>query len=147
MQVSANTGESGKLRHFPRDVSPLHGSHAIQIASSTHKPMQCSSLPHASGTVRTASSACITKHLGPHASAHRPQPVHLSSSTMGIHLWVNFISHRSGQDCYITSREAVGRGGGSINVMPRLSANITTAPNSATADTGRTLQAACRLPS
>ncbi len=145
MQASANTGESGKLRHFPREVSPLHGSHAIQIASSTHKPMQCSSLPHTSGTVRTASSACITRHLGPQASAHRPQPVHLSSSTTGIHLCVGFMKCQSKPSFYAASRETAGRGGGSINVTPRLSANNTTAVSSVIADTGRTLQAACRL--
>ncbi len=147
MHASANAGESGKLRHSPRDVPLFHGSHAIHIASSKHKPMQCSSLPHASGTVKTGSSVCISRHLGPHAFARSPQPEQMSSSTTGIHLCVGFMKCQSKPSVYTASRETAGRGGGSINVTPRLSANNTTAVSSVIADTGRTFQAACRLPS
>src|SRR5215471_13661531 len=47
--------------------------------------MQCSSLPQISGRGKTAMPFAISKHLTPHTSTHRPQPVHWLASTMGIH--------------------------------------------------------------
>lgn len=75
-----------KVRHFPREMSPCQGSHAMRIASSAHRPIQCCSLPHASGAIRTATLPCISRHAGPQAFAQSAQPVHLSSSMTGIHL-------------------------------------------------------------
>jgi hypothetical protein len=80
-----------QVRHFPREVSPIQGNHAIWIASSAHTPMQCSSLPHASGRVRTASPLDIPRQAGPQALTQSPQPEHLSSSMTGIHLCVGFM--------------------------------------------------------
>ena len=77
--------------HFPREVLPTQGSHTIRIASSAHTPMQCSSLPHASGRVRTASAVGIPRQAGPQALTQSPHPEHLSSSMTGIHLCVGFM--------------------------------------------------------
>src|ERR1035437_5839055 len=83
-------------RHFPREVLPAQGSHTIRIASSAHTPMQCSSLPHASGRVRTASAVGIPRQAGPQALTQSPQPEHLSSSMtvggriLGTEFWRRF---------------------------------------------------------
>ena len=61
----------------------------MRIASSAHTPMQCSSLPQASGRFNTASARSIPRQAGPQALAQSPQPEHLSSSMIGIHLWVS----------------------------------------------------------
>jgi hypothetical protein len=65
--------------HRPTFLFPEKGSQAIWMASSLHAEMQCSSLPQVSGTTRAATPSAIAKDLGPHASTHKPQPVHRSS--------------------------------------------------------------------
>src|SRR5713101_3977102 len=72
--------------HRPTFLFPKKGSQAIWMASSLHAEMHCSSLPQVSGRTRAATPSAIAKDLGPHASTHKPQPVHRSSRTMGIHL-------------------------------------------------------------
>src|SRR5215472_19240022 len=56
------------------------------MASSRHSAMQCSSLPQASGRGRIAIPSAISRHLTPHTSTQRLQPVHLLASMMGTHL-------------------------------------------------------------
>src|SRR5215472_5726433 len=68
------------------------------MASSRHSVMQCSSLPQTPGRGKTAIPPSISRHLTPHTSTHRLQPVHLLASTTGTHFSftarVPFVSFR-----------------------------------------------------